>query len=43
MDHLLDTTAYIHLALALIVFLGARLTPRWPGVISSLTSMLVME
>ena len=32
MESFFDTSAYIHLALALIVFLGARLTPRWPGV-----------
>jgi cellulose synthase (UDP-forming) len=32
MDRLLDLTAYIHIGLALVVFLGARLTPRWPGV-----------
>ncbi|HXH28555.1 MAG TPA: glycosyltransferase [Candidatus Polarisedimenticolia bacterium] len=28
----LDTTAWIHLALAAAVFFGARMTPRWPGV-----------
>jgi cellulose synthase (UDP-forming) len=32
MDRFFDTSAYIHIGLALVVFLGARLTPRWPGV-----------
>jgi len=31
-ETIFDTSTIIHIALALIVFLGARLTPRWPGV-----------